>query len=170
MYDSDVREKGDLIALLSISTRFIFKKIRDIVIAKIDQFDSSHSLINPVEKVEIALKFDVPRWLRPAYIEICLRSNPFTVEEVSRLGIETTMSLVAAREEALLIERKLSCVSNRGNAYYGSCSCCSRERVQIANHHAANSTLRNSVGGIVDRFELPGVDPILSELVELVVP
>ncbi len=98
MYEHEFTEKEDLIALLSISSRFVFSKIREIVIDQIDKLDHDHTLIDPVQKVELSIKFDVPNWLVPAYTAICVREEPLTVGEAERMGIETAIKLASARE------------------------------------------------------------------------
>lgn len=48
-------------ALLSVSTRFDMARVRSRAIKEIDEF---HPSIDPVEKVVLAVKYNVPEWLR----------------------------------------------------------------------------------------------------------
>ncbi|KAI0694140.1 hypothetical protein BC835DRAFT_1032678 [Cytidiella melzeri] len=80
--------------LLSISTRFCFDMVRARAIAEID----SSSLLNPVDRLYLAKKHDVPEWLQPAYFSICKRSEPLEVWEAQRIGWETAIVLAQVRE------------------------------------------------------------------------
>ena len=60
----DVASLTDWIAILSISTRLIFEKVRERAIKEITaQLDQ----VEPFDLIGLAIKFDVEQWLKPAY-------------------------------------------------------------------------------------------------------
>jgi hypothetical protein len=86
-------------ALLSIATRFAFDRLRTRAIAVLTP--SSHSmddLLDPVEAAVLAAKHDVPQWLEPSYVLLCMRDEPLDEAEGERLGLATTVRLARARE------------------------------------------------------------------------
>ncbi|KDQ56643.1 hypothetical protein JAAARDRAFT_194625 [Jaapia argillacea MUCL 33604] len=96
MHDDRNVSLSEWIDLLSISTRFICDKIRGRAIREIDSF--RHPRIDPVEKIVLAGKRDIPEWLAPSYEDICQRVNPLEVEEAEKLGITMAVKLMRARE------------------------------------------------------------------------
>lgn len=88
---------GELGALLSISTRFMFQKIRDMVIQEIEK-DTKYTSISAVDRVVLAKKCDVPQWLEPAYMVIASRASPLEPEEGEKLGWDLTLKLCKVRE------------------------------------------------------------------------
>lgn len=95
MHDDAKLTLPQWIDVLSISTRYICDKIRDRAIREIHQH---HPRINPIEKIVLALQFDVPDWLAPSYEAICQRAHPLEIEEAQRLGIVISTQLARARE------------------------------------------------------------------------
>ncbi|KZT05001.1 uncharacterized protein LAESUDRAFT_727582 [Laetiporus sulphureus 93-53] len=99
LYNS-MHEDGKLtlpqwIDLLSMSTRFVCDKIRERAIKEIHQH---RPRIDPVEKIVLSVKFEVPQWLTPSYEAICQRSQPLDITETIRLGLATAVLLMRARE------------------------------------------------------------------------
>jgi len=82
-------------SLLSISTRFDMQRVRSRAIMEIDTF---YPAIDPVDKVVLAVKHNVPKWLPLAYAALCQRADPIEIEEGQKLGLETTVLLAKARE------------------------------------------------------------------------
>lgn len=98
MYESSIQGGGaELTALLSISTRFFFEKIREMVIKEIDK-DISYTLISPVDRIVLAEKYDVSKWRRPAYVELALRTLPPNLEEGEKIGWDLATKICQARE------------------------------------------------------------------------
>lgn len=85
-------------ALLAISTRFAFEKIRARAISVLAPSSYSFSLLDPVDAVALALKHDIPQWLEPAYVLLCMRDEPLDELEGEKLGVGTTVRLAKARE------------------------------------------------------------------------
>ncbi|KAI0826004.1 hypothetical protein BC629DRAFT_1452231, partial [Irpex lacteus] len=68
-------------ALLSISTRYAFDRIRSRAIAALSPLtptstSSVTQLLDPVDMLVLAVKHDVPQWLEPAYVALCMREHP----------------------------------------------------------------------------------------------
>ncbi|KAI0342105.1 hypothetical protein BDW22DRAFT_1358220 [Trametopsis cervina] len=82
--------------LLSISTRFFFDAIREQAVQKLAELLRGNR--NPVEKIYLASKFDIASWKREAYCALCEREDPLELWEATRIGWETAILLVKARE------------------------------------------------------------------------
>jgi hypothetical protein len=80
-----------LINLLSISTRFDFEQIRQRAISGLD-------LLDPIEKIVLAVKYDIPQWFAPAYAALCQRPNPLEEWEARKIGWTKTVLVARARE------------------------------------------------------------------------
>jgi hypothetical protein len=55
--------------------------------------------IDPVDRVVLAVKHNIPDWLRPAYVDLCVRSEPLREDEARKLELGTTVKLACAREK-----------------------------------------------------------------------
>jgi hypothetical protein len=82
-----------LIDLLSISTRLDFTAVREDTISIL-----GNERIDPIDKILLAEKYDVPSWLAPAYRSLCKRSQPIEEHEAERIGLKKTVLLARARE------------------------------------------------------------------------
>jgi hypothetical protein len=96
MHDDYVPSLTDWIALLSISTRLIFDKVRARAIkeitARLDQVD-------PFELIGLAVKYDVEEWLKPAYRRIVTRNSLITHQEALKVPFSMAVMLMRAREQ-----------------------------------------------------------------------
>ncbi|PCH36776.1 hypothetical protein WOLCODRAFT_83062, partial [Wolfiporia cocos MD-104 SS10] len=90
------RGLDDWKALLSISSRFVFDKIRE---RAIDAVRTHVPPLDPVERICLAAKHDIPEWLSPAYTELCMRDDPLSDAESDKLGSITAACLARAREQ-----------------------------------------------------------------------
>ncbi len=93
MYARVIVSLEDWIALLSISTRFVFDKIRDMAILEI-----SSRMLDPIKKITLANKYNIPQWLSPAYVDLCKRPEPLNDDEAETLGLKTVVRVARARE------------------------------------------------------------------------
>ncbi|KAF5379987.1 hypothetical protein D9615_006273 [Tricholomella constricta] len=84
----------DWIELLSISTRFVLKRVRQCAIEAIEACNG----LNPIEKIVLAEKHDIPRWRVPAIEALCQRIKPIGIDEARKIGLENAMLLAHARE------------------------------------------------------------------------
>ena len=86
----------DWIAMLSISTRLIFEKVRKRAIKEITaRLDE----IEPFELIGLAVKYDVEKWLKPAYRRIVTRSNLITHQETLKVPSPMAVMLMRSREQ-----------------------------------------------------------------------
>ncbi|KAI0078035.1 hypothetical protein K474DRAFT_1706761 [Panus rudis PR-1116 ss-1] len=95
-YGCSIITLEDWISLLSISTRYIFTKIRDLAVLRI----STQSAVTPIQKITLAHQFDIPQWIPPALVDLCKRQEPIDDEEAECLGIRTVVKIAQARELA----------------------------------------------------------------------
>jgi hypothetical protein len=84
----------DWIIILDLATRWEFKDVRELAITQLDgmKFDA-------VDKLEVMKKYNIDsQWGYSAIVELCSRTNPLTIEEGGKLGIE--LSIYAAFERS----------------------------------------------------------------------
>jgi hypothetical protein len=96
MHDDYFASLSDWIAILSISTRLLFQKVRERAIKEITK------LLDQVEAFELiglAIKFDVEQWLKPAYRRIVTRSNLITHAEAAKVPFAMAVMLMRSREQ-----------------------------------------------------------------------
>ena len=96
MHDDYTATLTDWIAILSISTRLIFEKVRSRAIkeitARLDEVEA-------FELIGLAVKYDVEQWLKPAYRRIVTRSSLITHAEALKVPIPMTVMLMRSREQ-----------------------------------------------------------------------
>ncbi|KAG8905654.1 hypothetical protein FRB99_008495 [Tulasnella sp. 403] len=84
-------------AALYPATVYEFNRVRDYIISLIDLEQD----VDPVERIELANKCRVWKWLHPAYITLCTRIEPISIEEGARLGLSVSVALCHVREQCL---------------------------------------------------------------------
>ncbi|EKM57326.1 uncharacterized protein PHACADRAFT_81201, partial [Phanerochaete carnosa HHB-10118-sp] len=72
-YRPAIDSLDDWIALLSIATRYVFDNIRDLALEEIAQ-----RLHDPLQKILLASKYNVPHWLPLAYADLVKRPEPLS--------------------------------------------------------------------------------------------
>ena len=96
MHDDYKPTVNDWIALLSISTRLNFPKIRERAIkeltVRLEEIDS-------FDLIGLAVKYDVQQWLMPAYRRIVTRHNLITHEEAQKVPFPMAVMLMRSREQ-----------------------------------------------------------------------
>ena len=96
MHDDYVASLTDWIAILSISTRLIFEKVRERAIKEITaQLDQ----VEAFDLIGLAIKFDVEQWLKPAYRRIVTRDNLITHAEAAKVPFPMAVMLMRSREQ-----------------------------------------------------------------------
>lgn len=98
MHDDHQLVLENWISLLSFATRFLCDKIRKRAIREIE---GGHAKLDPVERVVLAVRHNIPQWLVPAYQELCQRQDTLTEEEGEKLGLSTVIKLMRARESLM---------------------------------------------------------------------
>lgn len=85
------------IGILAVSTRLECDKLRERAIQEIHQH---RPRIDPIEKIVLAQKYDVPDWYISSYAAICQRAQPLSPEEGMKVGLTTAILLAQSREAA----------------------------------------------------------------------
>lgn len=98
MHDENAIGLESWIALLSFSTRFICDKIRA---RSIREIEAIQSRVDPIRRVVLAVRHNVPKWLSGAYQELCQRQESLSEQEGEKLGLPTVIRLMRAREMLL---------------------------------------------------------------------
>ncbi|KZV76892.1 hypothetical protein PENSPDRAFT_569231, partial [Peniophora sp. CONT] len=88
----DLKTNEDWESVLRLATRWQFEKVRDLAIAKLDP------LAAPLQKLVMARAFDVPQWLQPSLVALCMRPCPLTQNEGKDLSKEDLISIMSTRE------------------------------------------------------------------------
>ncbi|KAF8273655.1 hypothetical protein EI94DRAFT_1795059 [Lactarius quietus] len=96
MHDDYKAALDDWIAMLSISTRLIFPKVRA---RATKELTSRLDEIEPFDLIGLAVKCDVQEWLKPAYRRIVIRANLIAHEEAEKIPILMTTMLMRSREQ-----------------------------------------------------------------------
>ena len=96
MHDDYVATLADWVAMLSISTRFMFEKVRERAIKEIT---ARLDKVEAFELIRLAIKFDVEQWLKPAYRRIVTRNELITRAESVKIPAHVTMMLTRSREQ-----------------------------------------------------------------------
>lgn len=96
MHDDYTPSLTDWIAMLSISTRLIFEKVRERAIKEIT---ARLEEIEPFELIGIAVKYDVEKWLKPAYRRIVTRNSLISHQEALKVPFPMAVMLMRSREQ-----------------------------------------------------------------------
>ncbi|KIO29230.1 hypothetical protein M407DRAFT_242695 [Tulasnella calospora MUT 4182] len=81
-------------AALRLSTMWSFRLVRKYIIHRIEDFPT----IYPVMRIELARAYNIPKWLHPMYVELCMRKESLSAEEGTRIGMSTFAALCRIRE------------------------------------------------------------------------
>jgi hypothetical protein len=95
MHDDYVATLADWIAMLSISTRLIFEKVRERAIKEIT---ARLDKVEAFELIRLGIKFDVEQWFKPAYRRIVTRAELITLTESAKIPVHVTLMLTRSRE------------------------------------------------------------------------
>ncbi|KDQ59052.1 hypothetical protein JAAARDRAFT_108596, partial [Jaapia argillacea MUCL 33604] len=80
-------------SILHLATQWGYESIRSLAIREI------FPLCSPIDKIVLGREYDISDWLRDAYIAVCERREPITLEEARRLGLEEVVKISKARHE-----------------------------------------------------------------------
>ncbi|KAI9513380.1 hypothetical protein F5148DRAFT_1145371 [Russula earlei] len=112
MHDDYKATLADWIAMLSISTRLIFEKVRERAIkeitARLDEVEA-------FELIGLAIKYDVEQWLKPAYRRIVTRSTLISHSEALKVPFPMAVMLMRSREQYWRNPRNTFPASGTGN-------------------------------------------------------
>jgi hypothetical protein len=87
---------ADWIAILSISTRLDFAKVRERVIKEIT---TRMDQVDPFELIGLAVKHKVEQWLKPAYRRIVTREKLIAYQETLKVSLPVANMLMRSREQ-----------------------------------------------------------------------
>ena len=92
--ESPIDALDDWIALLSIATRFVFDRVRELALAEV-----ARQVLDPVRRIALAEAYSVPQWLPPAFMDLIKRAEPLGEPEAESLGMRSVVRVARAREE-----------------------------------------------------------------------
>ena len=96
MHDDYAATLADWVAMLSISTRLMFEKVRERAIKEITaRLDN----VEAFELIRLAIKFDVEQWLKPTYRRIVTRNEGITHVESVKIPVQIIIMLTRSREQ-----------------------------------------------------------------------
>ncbi|KAI0027572.1 hypothetical protein K488DRAFT_61159 [Vararia minispora EC-137] len=71
----DMLTVAEWFSVLRLATRWGITSIRSFVLEILED------LATPLDKLVIARQFDIPGWLKPAYVSLCLRKESLSIVE-----------------------------------------------------------------------------------------
>ncbi|TRM68864.1 hypothetical protein BD626DRAFT_391988 [Schizophyllum amplum] len=89
----DVKTPEEWISVLRLATKWSFVDLRVLAIGQL-RFDAT-----PIDRIAAARELDVPEWLLPAFIDVCMAPKWLTQEDAERLGLSTVVEIGRIREE-----------------------------------------------------------------------
>ncbi|KAI6146765.1 hypothetical protein BKA82DRAFT_145948 [Pisolithus tinctorius] len=87
------------ISVLKLSTMWEFVGLRNAVI---QHLDIPSELVDPIDKVVLALQYNIREWLLPAFLALAQRPALISIEEGRRIGFENALKLASVREKLRL--------------------------------------------------------------------
>ncbi|KAG8919850.1 hypothetical protein FRC02_001334 [Tulasnella sp. 418] len=109
-------------AVLRLATMWIWDELRARAIREIERLKPCAAL-----SIHLAQNCDVPHWLEPAYIDLCLRSEPITAEEGTLIGIQTLTTICQIREKVVSAKcgaGEITCITCGAIVTIGKCRSC----------------------------------------------
>ena len=131
MYDDYKPSTAEWMDLLSIANTYGLKRVYRRAVAEIEDIDFTD---DPINRVLVAKRLNIKKWLAPAYVALCTRSDPIKASEAEKLGIYTFVTLVAARES--LYRESQSTMQDRAWSVTQNLRCCGNTPSQL--HDGAN--------------------------------
>lgn len=95
MYGEHTSTQESWTSLLSFSTHFACDKLRE---RSIRELEAIQPRLDPVERIVLAVRHNIPHWRSGAYQELCQRRDPLLEVEGERLGVSMVVKLMRARE------------------------------------------------------------------------
>ena len=132
MYDDYKPSTAEWIDLLTIANTYGLKRVYRRAVSEIEDIDVT---IDPVERLLVAKRLNIKKWLAPAYVALCTRTDPIKASEAEKLGIYTFVTLVAARESLYRDSSKLK-MEDRASSVTANLRCCGHTPSQL--HDGAN--------------------------------
>jgi hypothetical protein len=70
-------------------------------------------IISPVDRLVVAYGLHVTDWLRPAFVDLCMRDEPLSIDEGRRLGVDIIICISRVRSliRKWILPQKLAYIS-----------------------------------------------------------
>ncbi|CAE7191694.1 unnamed protein product [Rhizoctonia solani] len=82
-----------LLSSLHIATEYEYPVLRDYAIRHLER-----AKLTAIKRIEVARKFNLPSWEKPAYIDLCSRDEAISEEEANILGMAAFVGVAKIRE------------------------------------------------------------------------
>ncbi|EUC66775.1 hypothetical protein RSOL_508880 [Rhizoctonia solani AG-3 Rhs1AP] len=82
-----------LVSSLQIATEYEYPALRNYAIKHLERAE-----LTAIKRIEIARKFDLPSWEKPAFMDLCNRDESITEEEANILGVAAFLRVTEIRE------------------------------------------------------------------------
>jgi hypothetical protein len=79
-------------SVLRLTTRWRFRSIRE------EAMEQLEALASPSEKLRLAHELDVPKWVVPSLVTLCLRKAPLKLDEAEQLSMSDVVLIFTVRE------------------------------------------------------------------------
>ncbi|EIN07725.1 hypothetical protein PUNSTDRAFT_135247 [Punctularia strigosozonata HHB-11173 SS5] len=83
---------ADWTAILRLSTTWGFRSIRELAIRE------CFPLALPVDRIALGRRYNIPGWLKDAYVAICQRDEPLTLQEAEQLELDDVIAISERRQ------------------------------------------------------------------------
>jgi hypothetical protein len=127
MYDDYKPSTAEWMDLLSIANAYGMKRVYRHAVAQIEDIDVAD---DPVERLLLAKQLNIKKWLAPAYVALCTRTDPIKASEAEKLGIYSFVTLVTARE-SFYRDNSYCTVLDRSSSVSKNLSCCGNTLRQL---------------------------------------
>ncbi|CAE6521370.1 unnamed protein product [Rhizoctonia solani] len=87
-------DTSTLVSALHIATEYEYPALRDYAVRHLEQAD-----LTAIKRIELARKFGLTSWEKPAYTELCSRDGAITEEEAGILGMAAFVRVARIREK-----------------------------------------------------------------------
>ena len=134
MYDDYKPSTAEWMDLLSIANVYGLDRVYRRAVAEIEDIDVTD---DPIKRLLIAKQLNIKKWLAPAYVALCTRTDPIKVSEAEKLGMYTFVTLMTAREAIYRESSSQSTImKERTSSVNGNLRCCGNTPSQL--HDSAN--------------------------------
>ncbi|KAI5890027.1 uncharacterized protein SCHCODRAFT_02630666 [Schizophyllum commune H4-8] len=93
----DITTSEEWLSILRLADKWRFTDLRAHALGMLK------STASPIDRILIAREFDVPDWLLPAFIDICMAPDPPSEAEAEQLGLSALVKIGRVREQYVRI-------------------------------------------------------------------
>ncbi|KAL1712961.1 hypothetical protein EV715DRAFT_212622 [Schizophyllum commune] len=91
----DVNTSEEWTSVLRLATKWGFTDLRAHALEKLE------STAAPIDRILIAREFDLPKWLLPAFVDLCTAPEPPTLAVAEHLGLPALVNIGRIRETVI---------------------------------------------------------------------